>query len=146
MFYVIFLLTLSHATGNSQEFDRHPKIGDNVFIGCHVNVLGNINIGRYCKIGAGSLVLKSIPAGSVAVGTPAIVVKSFIPPGGLDGEEELTNFNNEVPSSFRVSKINREHGIRLWNGEVWQPKVWYDLDETENAFYSHTTNTNYNNI
>lgn len=109
-------------------------------------MLGNIKIGRYCKIGAGSLVLKSIPAGSVAVGTPAIVVKSFIPPGGLDEEEEKNNFNNEVPNAFRVSKINREHGIRLWNGSVWQPKVWYDLDETENAFYTQTTNTNYNNI
>lgn len=142
MVYVLFLVMIA---GNSKEFDRHPKIGDNVFIGCQVSVLGNIKIGRYCKIGAGSLVLKSIPAGSVAVGTPAIVVKSIIPPGGLEEVEERDHFNNEV-NTFRVSKINREQGIRLWNGSVWQPKVWYDLDETENTFYFETTNTDYNNI
>ena len=30
------------ATGSSKEFDRHPKIGSNVFLGCGVTVLGNI--------------------------------------------------------------------------------------------------------
>lgn len=61
------------ATGK-QSGDRHPKIGDNVFIGCNVMVLGNITIGNGSKIGAGSIVLKSIPAGATAVGNPARIL------------------------------------------------------------------------
>lgn len=60
-------------TGTSAEHDRHPKIGRNVFLGCGVTVLGNILVGEYSKIGAGSLVLRAIPPGATAVGSPAVV-------------------------------------------------------------------------
>jgi serine O-acetyltransferase len=56
--------------------DRHPKLGDNVVIGCNASILGNIQIGNDCKIGSGSVVLKSIPAGCTAVGSPARIVVS----------------------------------------------------------------------
>ena len=54
--------------------DRHPKIGNDVLIGCNATLLGNISIGNCCKIGSGSLVLKSLPDGVTAVGNPARVV------------------------------------------------------------------------
>jgi len=37
-------------------------------------VLGNITIGEYSRVGAGSVVLKSVPARCTAVGVPAKVV------------------------------------------------------------------------
>jgi serine O-acetyltransferase len=37
-------------------------------------VLGNIEVGEYSRIGAGSVVLKSIPAHCTAVGVPAKLV------------------------------------------------------------------------
>ena len=37
-------------TGTSKDFDRHPKIGNNVFLGCGVTVLGNIKIGDHAKV------------------------------------------------------------------------------------------------
>lgn len=56
--------------------DRHPKLGDNVLIGANTSILGNITIGDRSKIGAGSIVLKPIPADSTAVGAPAKIIRS----------------------------------------------------------------------
>lgn len=49
-------------------------IGNNVIFGTNVTVLKGVEIGDNCIIGAGSIVSKSIPANSVAVGQPARVV------------------------------------------------------------------------
>lgn len=54
--------------------DRHPKIRRGVLLSMGVKVLGNIEIGEYARIGAGSVVLKSIPSRCTAVGVPAKVV------------------------------------------------------------------------
>ncbi len=54
---------------------RHPTIGNNVVIGAHATILGNIYIGDNVKIGAGSVVLKDIPPNSTVVGIPGKVVK-----------------------------------------------------------------------
>ena len=51
-------------------------IGDNVFIGAETVVLPGVTIGDNCIIGANSTVSRNIPAGSVAVGSPARVVCS----------------------------------------------------------------------
>jgi serine O-acetyltransferase len=54
--------------------DRHPKIREGVMIGAGAKILGNIEIGSYSKIAAGSVVLRSIPPHSTAAGVPASVV------------------------------------------------------------------------
>lgn len=55
---------------------RHPTLGNNVLVSTGAKVLGPINIGDNCKIGANAVVLKSIPENSTAVGIPAKVVKT----------------------------------------------------------------------
>lgn len=57
-------------TGNEQG-DRHPKIRSGVLISAGAKVLGNIEIGRSAKIGAGSVVLKDVPPYTTVVGVPA---------------------------------------------------------------------------
>ena len=52
-------------------------IGDNVWIGESVCVLPGVAIGEGCIIGALSVVTKNIPAYSIAVGSPAKVVKQY---------------------------------------------------------------------
>jgi serine O-acetyltransferase len=54
--------------------DRHPKIGKGVLLGAGASVIGNIAIGDYAKIAAGSVVLKPVPAGCTAAGVPARLV------------------------------------------------------------------------
>jgi len=53
---------------------RHPTIMDNVIIGAHATVLGNITIGENVKIGAGSVVVKDVPPNVTVVGIPGKVV------------------------------------------------------------------------
>jgi serine O-acetyltransferase len=54
--------------------DRHPKIRRGVLLSLGAKVLGNIEIGEYSRVGASSVVLKSVPAGCTAVGVPAKLV------------------------------------------------------------------------
>src|SRR5579864_1840131 len=53
---------------------RHPTIEDNVVIGGGAKVLGNITVGRNCRIGAGSVVLRSVPENSTVVGVPGHII------------------------------------------------------------------------
>jgi serine O-acetyltransferase len=62
-------------TGNERG-KRHPTIGNRVVIGTGAAVLGNIRLGDDVKVGAGSVVVHSVPDGSTVVGIPARVVKS----------------------------------------------------------------------
>ena len=53
---------------------RHPTIGNNVFIGAGATILGPFNVGDNSRIGAGSVVLREVPANCTVVGVPARVV------------------------------------------------------------------------
>src|ERR1700724_4393387 len=53
---------------------RHPTIEDNVVIGSGAKVLGNITVGRNCRIGAGSVVLRNVPENSTVVGVPGHII------------------------------------------------------------------------
>ena len=63
--------------------DAHRKviIGDNVWLGEFVSVLPGVTIGKGSIIGANSVVSRDIPPYSIAVGTPARVVKQYDPVG-----------------------------------------------------------------
>ncbi|MDE3951673.1 serine O-acetyltransferase [Glaesserella parasuis] len=54
--------------------DRHPKIREGVMIGAGAKILGNIEIGRYSKIGANSVVLQAVPEYATAAGVPARII------------------------------------------------------------------------
>lgn len=56
---------------------RHPTIGNNVVVGTNAIVLGDIEIGENCKIGAGSVVTKPAPPNSTIVGIPGRTLKSI---------------------------------------------------------------------
>jgi len=53
---------------------RHPTIGNGVVIGTGAKILGNIRIGDYVKVGAGSVVVRPVPDHSTVVGVPGRVV------------------------------------------------------------------------
>ncbi len=55
-------------------------IGDNVFLGVNTIVLPNVTIGSNTVIGAGSLVVHDIPAGVLAFGSPARVIRQLPTP------------------------------------------------------------------
>jgi serine O-acetyltransferase len=58
-----------------EKVKRHPTIKDAVVIGSGAKVIGNITIGTASKIGAGSVVLRSISPGATCVGIPGRVIQ-----------------------------------------------------------------------
>ena len=76
----VSIYTACHSTdpierNSRREWAKPVNIGDNVWIGGSVTILPGVTIGSNVTIGAGSVVVKDIPDGCVAVGNPCRVVK-----------------------------------------------------------------------
>ncbi len=54
---------------------RHPTVGTNVVIGTGAVALGAITIGDEARVGAGSVVVRSVPPGVTVVGIPGRAVE-----------------------------------------------------------------------
>lgn len=61
----------------SQGESKPISIGNNVWIGANSIILPGVTIGDGAIIGAGSVVVKSIPSNVIAGGNPAIVIKEI---------------------------------------------------------------------
>jgi len=69
-----FLHGVTLGSTGKDSGDRHPKLGNDILVGCNATILGNICVGSNTKIGSGSIVLKSLPCCVTAVGNPARIV------------------------------------------------------------------------
>ena len=65
------------------------RIGNNVWLAARVVVVKGVTIGDGAIIGAGAVVTKDVPAGAIAVGVPARVVK--MRPGAPGAVEESSS-------------------------------------------------------
>jgi serine O-acetyltransferase len=57
-----------------QKVKRHPTLGNDVVVGVGAKIIGNITIGDGSKIGAGSVVVDSVPPHATVVGVPGRIV------------------------------------------------------------------------
>jgi len=75
--------------------DRHPKVRDGVLLSAGAKVLGNIEIGKNAKVGAGSVVLANVPPCATVAGVPAKIVgwcrETML---GLAMDQSLPNFES----------------------------------------------------
>ncbi|WP_353250666.1 hypothetical protein [Salinisphaera sp. T31B1] len=69
-------VTIGGARIGDWQKNNYPKIRRNTVIFAGAAVLGNVEVGRDCVVGTLSVVLKSVPAYSTAVGIPARVIES----------------------------------------------------------------------
>ncbi len=60
-----------------EKAKRHPTIGNKVVLGTGCIVLGPIVVGDGARIGAGSVVVRDVPAGATVVGVPGRVGMGF---------------------------------------------------------------------
>ena len=83
---------------------RHPTIKDNALIATGAKVLGSITIGENSKIGAGSVVLKEVPANSTVVGVPGRVVIQ----NGKRINRDLNHSDLPDPVADRLKELQEE--------------------------------------
>lgn len=65
------------------EYAKNVQIGDDCWIGGNTTIMPGVTIGKGCTVGAGSIVTRDIPNFSVAMGSPARVVKQVQPVADL---------------------------------------------------------------
>jgi len=85
---------------------RHPTLGRGVMVGVGAKVLGDITVGDNCKIGAGAVVVRSVPPNCTVVGIPGRVVRregQRVGPASHDLEHaDLPDpVEDEVTAAFR---------------------------------------------
>jgi serine O-acetyltransferase len=85
-------------TGKEQG-DRHPKVRRGVMIGSGAKILGNIEIGAYSRVGAGSVVLKDVPERCTVAGVPAKVVGCA---GCERPAQEMNQIIEEPASDYQI--------------------------------------------
>lgn len=81
-------------------------IGNDVFIGSNVKILKGVTIGDACVIGSGSLVVQSIPEGTVAAGVPAKALRKLMPK-----ETHIEDAGNSAPTQpefFPLLDVNKK--------------------------------------
>lgn len=86
-----------------QKGKRHPTVGSHVIIGAGSKILGNIRVGEYCKIGAGTIVIHDVPDHSTVVGNPARVVSG-------QREESFLNLG-DIPDPLQENFVRLEKEI-----------------------------------
>ncbi len=59
------------------EYARPIRIGNDVWIGGGAIILPGVTIGDHCVIGAGSVVVRDVPAAKVVAGNPARIIRSL---------------------------------------------------------------------
>ncbi|WP_067149403.1 serine acetyltransferase [Pseudotamlana agarivorans] len=69
--YINQLVTIGEKDG------KRPVIGNNVKLYTNCTVIGGITIGDNCIIGAGSVVIKDVPANSTVVGNPGRIINKL---------------------------------------------------------------------
>ena len=88
-------------TGN-EKGKRHPTLLDRVVVGTGAKVLGNIVIGNDVKIGAGSVVVKSVPDHSTVVGIPGRIVRRRV-----EGAGQLDHGKLPDPEGRQIEHLAR---------------------------------------
>jgi serine O-acetyltransferase len=74
-----------------EKVKRHPTLESGVIVGAGAIVLGPIVIGHDARVGAGSVVVKEVPAGATVVGVPARIA------GRRDGKDGTALDHAELP-------------------------------------------------
>ena len=105
---------------------RHPTLGSNVVVGAGAGVFGAFTIGSGSRIGAGSVVVREVPPGSVVVGVPGRVTSR-------DGQRVSGIDLNQVdlPDPLARTLEQLVDRIHTLEGEIERLKKAADIEDVE---------------
>lgn len=103
---------------------REVVIGANVWIGDSAIICKGVHIGENAVIGAGSVVVKDIPANAVAVGNPAAVIKYLDPDRPIRSRSQWMSDPLKMNEYYdTVERIMREKNTLLgWIRSIFFPR------------------------
>ena len=117
----VYLLAHDTSTKKSIEYTRvgKIKIGNNCFIGARVLIMPGVHIGDNTIIGAGSILVKSIPENVVAAGNPAKIICT------------IAEYETKIKSNFESSpKFGNEYTLSSSIANSMKQEM---IDKTENS-------------
>jgi serine O-acetyltransferase len=97
--YVTIFQGVTLGGTGKEKGKRHPTLEDHVMVSSGAKILGSIRVGRCAKIGAGSVVLRDVPANSTVVGVPGrVVVQDGV---RVQADMDHVNIPDPVAEMFR---------------------------------------------
>jgi acetyltransferase-like isoleucine patch superfamily enzyme len=92
------LLSTSHTWANAgmpirnNPVENKPLvIGDNIWLGCAVRLMGGVTVANNVIVGAGSVVTKSLSSNGIYLGSPAKFYKEVYPAAANEGKGQVLN-------------------------------------------------------
>ena len=95
---------------------RHPTISSHVVVGSGAKILGNITLGEWVRVGAGSVVVRSVPEHSTVVGIPGRVVA--IKGVAISDEEDAMLEHGQLPDPVGQTLANLNERVALIEEEL----------------------------
>ncbi len=83
-----------------EKTKRHPNVKSGAVLGSGAILLGPITIGKGAKVGAGSVVIRSVPPEATVVGIPAMKATLLSPSG-----QELAHNKLPYPALLAMGRI-----------------------------------------
>ncbi|WP_037465125.1 serine O-acetyltransferase [Shimazuella kribbensis] len=105
--YVTIFQGVTLGGTGKEKGKRHPTLEDHVMVSSGAKILGSIRVGRCAKIGAGSVVLRDVPANSTVVGVPGRVVVQ----DGIRVQADMDHVNIPDPVAEMFRSIQDEIAI-----------------------------------
>ena len=101
---------------------RHPTIEDGVVVGGGAKILGNITIGKNCRIGAGSVVLRNVPDNSTVVGVPAHIIFREGKRVVITDPKQINDHLSEALASVASEVHSLRERVRQLEGPAHKPE------------------------
>lgn len=101
---------------------RHPTLGNNVVVSTGAKILGSFTVGNHAKIGAGSVVLKEVPAYATVVGIPGRVVLMRGKRIDDDASFIASIKKKHIPEEL-MKELVEEHDVDLSHDKLPDPEL-----------------------
>lgn len=142
--YLSSYLDMRKFTGSdvvTQDFEMmaHTTIGNDVWIGTHVVIMGGLTIGDGAIVAAGAVVTKDVPAYAIVAGVPARVIRYRFDEKTIDELLELKWWRYDIAAFGKVDWSNPREAIGVIRDRMSSLSPYVPELVTEKQLRPYTT-------